>query len=42
MPANKTDCLQPLDISVNKPAKTFLKGKLEEWYATEIAKQLEQ
>ena len=42
MPANTTDCLQPLDISVNKPAKTFLKGKFEEWYATEIAKQLEQ
>ena len=29
LPANTTDRLQPLDISVNKPAKTFLKGKLK-------------
>ena len=42
LPANTTDRLQSLDISVNKPAKTFLKGKSEEWYATEIVKQLEQ
>ena len=42
LPANTTDRLQPLDVYVNKPAKTFLKGKFEEWYATEIVKQLEQ
>ena len=32
MPANTTDQLQPLDISVNKPAKEFLKRKFEQWY----------
>ena len=42
LPANTTDRLQPLDIAVNKPAKTFFKGKFEEWYATEIVRQLEQ
>ena len=35
------DHLQQLDIAVNKPAKTFLKGKFEAWYAYEIVKQLE-
>ena len=28
VPANCTDCLQPLDLSVNKPVKYFLKGSL--------------
>ena len=31
---------QPLDVSINKPAKSFLKRKFEEWYAEEIFKQL--
>ena len=26
LPANTTDLLQPMDISVNKPAKSFLKN----------------
>ena len=41
LPPNTTDQLQPLDISVNKPAKDFLKRKFEEWYSGEITKQLE-
>ena len=41
LPPNTTDRLQPLDISVNKPAKDFLKRKFEEWYSGEIMKQLE-
>ena len=30
-----------MDISVNKPAKDFLKRKFEDWYSGEIMKQLE-
>lgn len=41
IPANTTDLLQPLDISVNKPAKQFLKNKFEDWYADQILHQLQ-
>ncbi len=40
LPANTTDQLQPLDISVNKPAKDFLKRKFEDWYSEKISNQL--
>ena len=40
LPPIATDLLQPLDISINKPAKNFLKCKFEEWHAEEIFKQL--
>ena len=33
VPPNCTDQLQPFDLSVNKPAKDFLRKKFEEWYA---------
>jgi len=36
VPANCTDQLQPLDLSVNKPAKDFLKRKFEEWYSEQV------
>jgi len=39
IPANCTDHLQPLDLTVNKPAKDFLRGKFEEWYAKQIHEQ---
>ena len=39
LPPNTTDKLQPMDLSVNKPAKDFLKRKFEDWYAQ---KQMEQ
>ena len=42
VPANCTDRLQPLDISVNKPAKEFLRGKFQEWYASQIADQIDK
>ena len=39
LPSNTTDVMQPMDISVNKPAKAFLKNKFEAWYASEVMKQ---
>ena len=41
LPPNTTDRLQPMDLSVNKPAKDFLKRKFEDWYSTQIQKQLQ-
>jgi len=39
IPANCTDRLQPLDISVNKPAKDFLQRQFQEWYLNKICRQ---
>ena len=39
--ANCTDRLQPLDISVNKAAKEFLRGQFQEWYSEQICQQLQ-
>ena len=41
LPPNTTDLLQPMDLSVNKPAKDFLKRCFEEWYAEQVTKQLD-
>ena len=40
LPPNTTDRLQPLDISVNKPAKDFIRGKFQEWYSNKVMHQL--
>ena len=42
LPANTTDILQPMDLSVNKPAKEFIKQKFQMWYAEQIHQQLQQ
>ena len=40
VPPNCTDKLQPLDISINKPAKEYLRSKFQSWYASKITGQL--
>ena len=40
VPANCTDYLPPLDLTVNKVAKSFLKQKFSEWYAKQVADQI--
>ena len=40
IPANCTDRLQPLDISVNKAVKDFLRSKFQEWFAKQVKSQL--
>ena len=42
LPANTTDLLQPVDISVNKTVKDFLRRKFQDWYSSQIAEQLDQ
>ena len=39
VPPNCTDRLQPLDVSVNRAAKQFLRSKFENWYADSIVAQ---
>jgi len=39
VPANCTDRLQPLDLSFNKPVKSFLRAQFSEWYSKEVAAQ---
>ena len=42
IPPNCTDTLQPLDVSVNKPAKEFLRMQFQIWYASKISVQIEE
>jgi len=41
VPANCTDRLQPLDISVNQSVKHFLREQFQEWYADQVCHQLQ-
>lgn len=39
VPPNCTDKLQPMDLSVNKCAKDFLKSEFQQFYAAEVVNQ---
>ena len=41
IPPNFTDRLEPLDLSVNKAAKDFLRKKFREWYTRQSCVQLD-
>ena len=41
LPASTTDRLQPLDLSINKAAKDFLRDKFRRWYAEQVSKSLQ-
>ena len=40
VPASCTDRLQPLDLSVNKSAKSFLRSEFQQWCASQIGQQI--
>ena len=40
VPANCTDRLQPLDVSVNKSVKEQLRRQFQLWYSDKISKQI--
>ena len=42
VPANCTDRLQPLDLSINKPLKDHMKNSFQQWYATQVKINLEE
>ena len=41
VPANCTDKLQPMDVSVNKPVNDHIKQCSHSWYAQEVQSQLQ-
>ena len=41
IPANCTDQLQPMDLSINRAAKSFLEREFQDWYSKAIMKQME-
>ena len=42
IPPNCTDRLQPLDLSINKAAKEFLRRQFHKWYANQVCVKLGQ
>lgn len=42
LPPNTTDLLQPMDISVNKPAKEFLRNEFQLWYSEKVMERIEE
>ena len=41
IPPNCTDRLQPLDVAINKPIKSFMKEKFIEWYSKQVQQKLQ-
>ena len=41
VPHNLTNEFQPLDLSVNKAAKSFIQNKYNDWFADQIFTQLQ-
>ena len=41
VPPNCTDKLQPLDLTVNKVAKSYLQREFQEWYANEVSSNID-
>ena len=41
VPNNWTNYFQPLDLTVNKSSKDFLRKQAQSWYSQEIVKQME-
>ena len=42
VPNNWTNYFQPLDLTVNKSCKEFLRQEAQSWYSEEIVKQMQQ
>ena len=42
VPHNLTNKFQPLDISVNKAAKSFVQNIYNDWFSDQIAEQLKK
>ena len=42
VPSNCTDRLQPLDLTVNKSVKTFMRSNFQEWYGNAVHEQLQK
>ena len=42
VPANCTDRLQPMDLSINKSVKEFMRGKFRDWYSEQVQDQLSE
>ena len=40
VPANCTNRLQPMDLSINKSVKEFMRGKFRDWYSKQVQQQL--
>lgn len=40
IPANCTDRLQPMDLSVNKAVKDFMRKKFMEWHSAEVMEKM--
>ena len=42
VPHNLTNKFQPLDITVNKPPKSFISNSYNEWFSQQVSQQLEK